>query len=100
MKDGLNRNVMPADRLLSRRPLLKRIIEKNIFIGGTLMGCPVEINKELCNCTNEQCPRKYNCCECLHHHRKKGQLPACYFTADFEKIKDRSIAAFIKMHQG
>jgi hypothetical protein len=29
------------------------------------------------------------------YHRKKGQLPACYFPDDVERGYDRSIANFI-----
>ncbi len=64
------------------------------------MECVIESNKKMCNCTYESCERKHKCCQCLHYHRKQGQLPACYFNAEFEKTYDRSIANFIRMHQG
>ncbi|MBL7072835.1 MAG: hypothetical protein ISS33_03520 [Candidatus Omnitrophica bacterium] len=61
--------------------------------------CKIEKNKEMCNCTYEPCARKGMCCECLHYHRKNGQLPACYFPNDIEKSFDRSIENFIKTYK-
>jgi hypothetical protein len=49
------------------------------------MECISEKNRAHCNCTYEPCPRKYKCCECLQHHRKSDELPACYFNKQFEK---------------
>jgi hypothetical protein len=54
----------------------------------------------MCNCTYSGCPRKGNCCECMHYHRKMGQLPACYFSDAAERTYDRSISAFIRDYQG
>jgi hypothetical protein len=61
------------------------------------MECISEKNKVLCNCTYEPCPRKHKCCECMHYHRKSGELPACFFNAEFEQTYDRSISNFLKM---
>jgi len=36
------------------------------------------------------------CCECVKHHREKGELPACYFSTETEKTYDRSIENFIR----
>ncbi|MFH1395575.1 MAG: DUF6485 family protein, partial [Candidatus Omnitrophota bacterium] len=47
--------------------------------------CKIEANKKICNCSYEPCARKGLCCDCLHYHRKNGQLPACYFPDDVEK---------------
>ena len=58
--------------------------------------CIKESNKQHCNCTYEPCPRKYKCCECLHYHRKNGELPACFFSSEAEMTYDRSIRKFIK----
>ena len=58
----------------------------------------IEKNKDICNCTYT-CPRKGLCCECLHYHREKGQLPACYFDEAAEKTYDRSIEHFISLNQ-
>ena len=54
-------------------------------------------NQELCNCTYS-CSKKGLCCECLHYHRKRGELPACYFPADAEKTYDRSIEHFVEIN--
>ncbi len=61
------------------------------------MECTMENNRPHCTCTYEPCSKKYKCCECLHYHRKMDQLPACYFTSEFEKTYDRSAANFLKM---
>ncbi len=61
------------------------------------MECIMEKNKKYCNCTYEPCPRKHHCCECLHYHRKSGELPACFFTKEYESTYDRSVGNFIRM---
>jgi len=53
-------------------------------------------NMSMCICTYEPCSRKGICCECLHYHRKKQQLPACFFPAEIEKTYDRSVKCFIE----
>jgi len=63
------------------------------------MECISEKNKQYCNCTYEHCPRKHKCCECLHYHRRQGQLPACFFSAEAEATYDRSIEHFIRDYQ-
>ena len=61
--------------------------------------CPNrERNLKYCNCTYPGCPRKGICCECLHYHRMRGELPACFFTPEQEKTWDRSIEFFKKTH--
>lgn len=63
------------------------------------MECPkLDSNLKNCNCTYEPCVRKGKCCDCVTHHRRKGQLPACYFPADAEKTYDRSIRHFIEIN--
>jgi hypothetical protein len=62
--------------------------------------CIMETNKKHCNCTYEPCPRKLKCCECLHYHRKNGELPACFFSAKDEATYNRSISFFIKSYKG
>jgi len=54
------------------------------------------VNMSKCNCTYSPCSRKGTCCECLHYHRERGELPACYFTAQAERTYDRSIASFVR----
>ena len=64
------------------------------------MNCPnKERNLKLCNCSYGACEKTGLCCECLHYHRKKGALPACYFPAEAERTYDRSIENFIKVYQ-
>jgi hypothetical protein len=58
--------------------------------------CRREDNMKQCNCTYPGCERKGICCECIAHHRRAGELPACYFPADAEKTYDRSVEAFLK----
>lgn len=56
------------------------------------MNCPqTERNRNACNCTYEPCSRKGRCCDCLHYHRRLGELPACYFDAAAEATFDRSL---------
>jgi len=58
--------------------------------------CSFEKNKEKCNCTYP-CSKKGICCECIEYHRKRGEMPACYFPDDIEETYDRSIENFIKI---
>ncbi len=62
------------------------------------MECKKEHNSVNCNCSYP-CNKKGICCDCLHYHRKLGELPACYFPKDIEKTYDRSIENFIKIYQ-
>jgi len=63
------------------------------------MQCPnKEKNLDMCGCTYS-CAKKGMCCECLHYHRKKGEIPGCFFPADAEKKYDRSIEYFIEVYQ-
>jgi hypothetical protein len=62
------------------------------------MKCSIEENKASCTCTYPGCPRKGKCCDCIAHHRERGELPGCLFPPDVEKTYDRSIEAFIKAH--
>lgn len=61
------------------------------------MECVVTTNRKMCNCTYEPCPRKGRCCECMHYHRKSGELPACYFSAEIERTYDRSIDNYLRI---
>ena len=56
-------------------------------------------NLKNCNCSYPGCPRKGKCCECIAYHRRMGDLPACYFTAEQERTYDRSIAYFVQCNQ-
>ena len=60
-------------------------------------GCKnFEKNKQHCNCSYAGCDKKYTCCECLHYHRRLGELPACLFSDADERTYDRTNAKFIK----
>lgn len=61
-----------------------------------LMECKREENLKDCNCTYPGCDRKGVCCECIRHHRERGELPGCYFPQDAEKTYDRSVRKFIE----
>ena len=61
--------------------------------------CQKERNMTICNCSYEPCSRKGICCECIAYHRRNGELPACYFPDDVEKIYDRSTDKFIETYQ-
>jgi len=60
------------------------------------MECRQKENLKSCPCTYPGCPRKGICCECLRHHLKKAELPACCFSAEAERTYDRSIEKFIQ----
>ena len=52
-------------------------------------------NMGRCTCT-ASCGIQGMCCECLHSHLAKGQLPGCCFTPEVERTYDRSFQAFVK----
>ena len=60
------------------------------------MECKKEDNLKMCNCTFS-CSRKGIYCDCVEYHRKKGQLPACYFPEDIERTGDRSVETYLKI---
>ncbi len=62
------------------------------------MECSKEENLEDCNCSYPGCPRKGVCCECIQHHLKNDQLPACAFPDDVEETYDRSFEKFIEVY--
>jgi len=50
-------------------------------------------NKSIkCPCTYP-CERYGKCCECVAHHLKRGNFPACFFSKDTEAKYDRSFEA-------
>ncbi len=56
------------------------------------MECPNrEENLKDCTCTYPGCERKGICCECIRHHREKGEIPGCLFPKDAEKTYDRTV---------
>lgn len=60
--------------------------------------CKREENLKGCPCTYD-CAKKGVCCECIRHHRERGELPACYFPPDAEKTYDRSVEKFIEINK-
>jgi hypothetical protein len=68
---------------------------------GLSMGeCRKDENLKDCSCSYPGCSRKGMCCECLRHHLRNDELPACCFPADAEKTYDRSVKAFIRSRGG
>ncbi|MEF8824442.1 MAG: DUF6485 family protein [Desulfohalobiaceae bacterium] len=61
------------------------------------MDCNQELNLSRCNCTYPDCPRKGLCCECLQHHLRARQLPACFFPPEAEATYDRSFEHFARL---
>ncbi|MCK9293141.1 MAG: DUF6485 family protein [archaeon] len=59
------------------------------------MECKREENLKSCNCTYD-CSRKGLCCECVKHHRERGELPGCYFSKEKERTYDRSIENYLR----
>lgn len=49
-----------------------------------------------CNCSYNPCEKKGICCECILYHRKRNELPACYFSDSAERTYDRSATNFLK----
>jgi hypothetical protein len=47
-----------------------------------------------CNCTYP-CDKRGKCDECIAYHRKRKELPACYFSKEKEKSYDRSIENYL-----
>lgn len=64
------------------------------------MDCDIKRNKKDCTCSYPGCPRMGKCCECVTYHRRSGELPGCFFNAEYERTYDRSIGNFIRMHRG
>lgn len=59
--------------------------------------CPnASKNADRCTCSYMSCGNRGACCECLHSHLAKKQLPGCCFPESVEKTYDRSFEAFIR----
>ncbi len=62
------------------------------------MSCDsMEANMKDCTCTYPGCPRKGKCCECVLYHRKRNQLPGCFFPKQAEAAYNRSYACFCEV---
>jgi hypothetical protein len=60
--------------------------------------CPNKAeNLAFCTCSYA-CDKRGVCCECVAYHRKKGQIPGCFFTKEGEATWDRSVQHFCKDH--
>ncbi len=59
------------------------------------MECCQDENLKACSCSYP-CERKGKCCECVTYHKKRGELPACFFSKAAEKTYDRSVQNFIE----
>lgn len=55
-----------------------------------------KVNAKYCTCTYQGCPKHGLCCQCLHYHRQRRELPACYFSEEEERSYNRSIEFFIQ----
>jgi hypothetical protein len=53
-------------------------------------------NLKSCGCTYSSCSRRGMCCECIRHHKAKGELPGCLFPREAEKTYDRSVKRFLE----
>lgn len=53
------------------------------------MECKKDKNKENCACTYG-CSKSGMCCECVSFHRKRGEIPGCFFSPEAELTYDRS----------
>ena len=63
-----------------------------------MVECNKEENKKDCNCTYS-CEKKGLCCKCISYHRRRNELPACYFPDNVERTYDRTIENFVKVYQ-
>lgn len=61
------------------------------------MECQIKKNLKNCPCTYKGCERKGRCCECIAYHRKRKELPACYFSVEQEKTYNRTIDNFLRL---
>ncbi|OPY75472.1 MAG: hypothetical protein A4E63_00341 [Syntrophorhabdus sp. PtaU1.Bin050] len=58
------------------------------------MECIIANNKTACTCTYEGCDKKGKCCECVSYHRKRKEIPGCFFSKEGERSYDRSYKRF------
>lgn len=64
------------------------------------MECVASGNLKNCTCTYLSCTRRGQCCQCVMHHRRSGELPGCFFTKEGEAAYDRSLAFFLQDQAG
>jgi len=63
------------------------------------MECISEKNLKDCTCTYISCEKRGKCCLCVAYHRKRGEIPGCFFNPQAERMYDRSIRFFIESHK-
>ncbi|HSA05590.1 MAG TPA: DUF6485 family protein [Candidatus Gastranaerophilales bacterium] len=61
------------------------------------MECKKEKNLNDCACSYS-CSKRGICCDCVTFHRKRGEIPGCFFPLEDEKTYDRSVENFIKFY--
>ena len=52
-------------------------------------------NKQDCTCTYG-CSKAGMCCECVSFHRRRNEVPGCFFSKEGEATYDRSIEALAR----
>ncbi len=62
------------------------------------MECKKKVNLKDCTCTYS-CPKRGICCDCVMSHRRRGEIPGCFFPAEGEKTYDRSVENFVKYYK-
>ena len=60
------------------------------------MECVGTREKSHCSCTYVGCEKRGNCCKCVEFHRKRNEIPGCFFTETGERTYDRTIAHFLR----
>ncbi len=59
------------------------------------MECTQDDNRKECTCTYP-CERRGKCCACVLYHRRRGELPGCFFSKKDEAAYDRSAGFFLR----
>ncbi len=59
------------------------------------MACENQQGNKNCNCSYP-CEKHGLCCKCVEYHRKRGELPACYFSKEAERSYDRSVENYLR----
>lgn len=57
--------------------------------------CKKEKNLEQCTCSYG-CSKAGMCCDCVAFHRRRGEVPGCFFSKQGEATYDRSIEALYR----
>ncbi|HBT77278.1 MAG TPA: cytosolic protein [Planctomycetaceae bacterium] len=60
------------------------------------MECKSEKNKTKCTCSYS-CGKRGICCDCLHSHLSRREIPGCFFSSEAEKTYDRSFEHFARL---